>query len=401
MQNPAMARALGVDTGRIYMLTFSLGAGLAGFSGALLAPTTSIAPFMGQQFVAPAFITVVVGGATNVIAGAVGSSLLLSLDQDAGRLPARRLPRHGGAAAGGAGHHPPDAGRHLGLHPAPARPARPARLRCASGACSPGPRTSASHVWFWLGFAAASVAFLCLSAASSASSTPPTSPITFSTSRWRSGSALLWGYCGVLSFGQVAYFGIAGYVYGIIAGNMAGQRLGPAGRLARRPRRLRAWWRRSSAISSSMPGCRCGSRPILTLVFTLLLETFLGQTAGYQWRVGTVQLGGYNGMTGIPSFQLGQLVFIGLPLLLLRAGRRAGLLPRLPDAGRLARTAGSCSPSARTRCAPSCWATTSAPASSPCSCSRRCSPASPACSTSSGATTSRPRRSACCRRRCR
>jgi branched-chain amino acid transport system permease protein len=36
-------------------------------------------PFMGQQFVAPAFITVVVGGATNVIAGAVGSSLLLSL----------------------------------------------------------------------------------------------------------------------------------------------------------------------------------------------------------------------------------------------------------------------------------------------------------------------------------
>jgi branched-chain amino acid transport system permease protein len=79
MQNAAMARALGVDTDRIYLLTFSLGAGLAGFSGALLAPTTSISPFMGQQFVAPAFITVVVGGATNVIAGAVGSSLLLSL----------------------------------------------------------------------------------------------------------------------------------------------------------------------------------------------------------------------------------------------------------------------------------------------------------------------------------
>jgi branched-subunit amino acid ABC-type transport system permease component len=79
MQNPEMARALGVNTDRIYMLTFSLGAGLAGFSGALLAPTTSIMPFMGQQFVAPAFITVVVGGAANVIAGAVGSSLLLSL----------------------------------------------------------------------------------------------------------------------------------------------------------------------------------------------------------------------------------------------------------------------------------------------------------------------------------
>jgi branched-chain amino acid transport system permease protein len=79
MQNPAMARALGVNTDRIYMLTFALGAGLAGFSGALMAPTVSIAPFMGQQFVAPAFITVVVGGGANVLTGAAGSSLLLSL----------------------------------------------------------------------------------------------------------------------------------------------------------------------------------------------------------------------------------------------------------------------------------------------------------------------------------
>ena len=41
------------------------------------------------------------------------------------------------------------------------------------------------------------------------------------------GMALLWGYCGVLSFGHVAYFGIAGYIYGIIAGNMAGNSFGP------------------------------------------------------------------------------------------------------------------------------------------------------------------------------
>ncbi len=81
MQNPAMARSLGINIEMVYALTFGLGAALAGLSGALLAPTTSIAPFMGQQFVAPAFITVVVGGGTNVIAGAVGSSLLLSFVQ--------------------------------------------------------------------------------------------------------------------------------------------------------------------------------------------------------------------------------------------------------------------------------------------------------------------------------
>lgn len=79
MQNPAMARALGIRVDRIYMLTFGLGSALAGLSGAVLAPTTSIAPFMGQEFVAPAFITVVVGGGASVIAGALGSSTLLSV----------------------------------------------------------------------------------------------------------------------------------------------------------------------------------------------------------------------------------------------------------------------------------------------------------------------------------
>lgn len=79
MQNPRMARALGIPVQRVYMATFGLGAALAGLSGALLAPTTSIAPFMGQQFVAPAFITVVVGGGASVIGGVVGSSGLLSL----------------------------------------------------------------------------------------------------------------------------------------------------------------------------------------------------------------------------------------------------------------------------------------------------------------------------------
>jgi ABC-type branched-subunit amino acid transport system permease subunit len=124
------------------------------------------------------------------------------------------------------------------------------------------------------------------------------------------GMALLWGYCGVLSFGHVAYFGIAGYTYGIIAGNMAGNSLGSiagvlGGLLA------------SAVVAGIFAYFVFYSRvrewiiPILTLVLTLLLETFLGQTAGYQWRVGSVLLGGYNGMTGIPSFQIGSFVFMG------------------------------------------------------------------------------------------
>jgi ABC-type branched-subunit amino acid transport system permease subunit len=124
------------------------------------------------------------------------------------------------------------------------------------------------------------------------------------------GLCLLWGYCGVLSFGQVAYFGIAGYAYGVIAGNLAGHPLGPVigslGGIA------------AAVLVAAVFGffvffarVQMWIVPILTLVLTLLLETFLGQTAGYQWKIGSVQLGGYNGMTGIPSFQIGSFVFMG------------------------------------------------------------------------------------------
>jgi ABC-type branched-subunit amino acid transport system permease subunit len=124
------------------------------------------------------------------------------------------------------------------------------------------------------------------------------------------GLGLLWGYCGVLSFGQVAYFGIAGYVYGIVAGNMIGEAAGPIiGSLCGLA---------VSALVAAIFGyfvfygrVQSWIVPILTLVLTLLLETFLGQTAGYQWRIGSVQLGGYNGMTGIPAFRLGEYVVMG------------------------------------------------------------------------------------------
>ena len=43
------------------------------------------------------------------------------------------------------------------------------------------------------------------------------------------GLSLLWGYGGVLSFGQVAFFAVAGYVYGIVAGNFPGCGLGDLG----------------------------------------------------------------------------------------------------------------------------------------------------------------------------
>ncbi len=122
------------------------------------------------------------------------------------------------------------------------------------------------------------------------------------------GLSLLWGYGGVLSFGQVAFFAVAGYVYGIVAGNLPdapwGTWLGVVSGLGA-----------SAALAAAFGYFVFYARvaawivPILTLVLALLLSTFLGLTAGSMWTVGQVPLGGYNGMTGIPALQVGSLTF--------------------------------------------------------------------------------------------
>ncbi|MGD9536413.1 MAG: branched-chain amino acid ABC transporter permease [Alphaproteobacteria bacterium] len=77
MQDPSMARALGVDVARIYTLTFGLGTMLAGLAGGLLALTSTIGPFYGQSYTPQAFITVVVGGGAELVSGLLASVLSL------------------------------------------------------------------------------------------------------------------------------------------------------------------------------------------------------------------------------------------------------------------------------------------------------------------------------------
>jgi branched-subunit amino acid ABC-type transport system permease component len=77
MENPEMAGALGIDTQRLYMITFGLGTGLAGFAGGLLALTSTIGPFYGRGYTPQAFITVVVGGSADIFVGALASVLSL------------------------------------------------------------------------------------------------------------------------------------------------------------------------------------------------------------------------------------------------------------------------------------------------------------------------------------
>ncbi|WP_273523407.1 ABC transporter permease subunit [Rhodosalinus sediminis] len=78
IQRPQMAQALGVDTRRIYGLTFGLGAALAGLAGGLYAPTMTMVPTMGATFIVESFVTVVVGGA-DIFVGAAPAAAILAV----------------------------------------------------------------------------------------------------------------------------------------------------------------------------------------------------------------------------------------------------------------------------------------------------------------------------------
>ena len=75
MQGPEVVAALGYNTNRVYMYTFTAGAALSGRAGGVLAPLTGLLPSAGGAYIAKAFITVITGGAA-VISGTLTSAAL-------------------------------------------------------------------------------------------------------------------------------------------------------------------------------------------------------------------------------------------------------------------------------------------------------------------------------------
>lgn len=75
-QNREVASCFGINSNRIYSLTFAYGAGLAGLAGALVSPLKSVSPEMGTTYVVDAFMVVVLGGVESLI-GTIASSAIL------------------------------------------------------------------------------------------------------------------------------------------------------------------------------------------------------------------------------------------------------------------------------------------------------------------------------------
>lgn len=108
---------------------------------------------------------------------------------------------------------------------------------------------------------------------------------------------LIWGYAGIMSFGQTAFFGIGAYAYGAIGLNLIKQTqqthaavlggLLASALLAAVVGYFMFYGRLSDVYVS-----------IITMALTLVLFAFAVSTGGDEWVIGVARFGGFNGMFG-------------------------------------------------------------------------------------------------------
>jgi hypothetical protein len=107
--------------------------------------------------------------------------------------------------------------------------------------------------------------------------------------------ALIWGYGGILCFGQSAFFGLGAYTYAIAVFNLGDSTVPvllaivlPAAFAA-----LLGYFMFYGRISDVYLG-------VITLTVTLILFNSVNSTAGPEFHLGVARLGGFNGIPGIP-----------------------------------------------------------------------------------------------------
>jgi len=106
---------------------------------------------------------------------------------------------------------------------------------------------------------------------------------------------LVWGYGGILCFGQVGFFGLGAYAYTIAAINF-GDTTGAifvailVGALAAGVLGYFMIYGRVSDVYLA----------VITLTFTLILYSLLRRTSGPEYKIGNALLGGFNGITAPP-----------------------------------------------------------------------------------------------------
>ncbi|MFL6708963.1 MAG: branched-chain amino acid ABC transporter permease [Massilia sp.] len=77
-RDPQIVRILGVDVGKVWLIVFGLGTGIAGLAGFLSAPMQGISPEMGGSVLTVAFVVTVVGGMGSLV-GAIVAGILVGV----------------------------------------------------------------------------------------------------------------------------------------------------------------------------------------------------------------------------------------------------------------------------------------------------------------------------------
>lgn len=108
---------------------------------------------------------------------------------------------------------------------------------------------------------------------------------------------LIWGYAGIMSFGQTAFFGIGGYAYGAIGLNLI-HRTGNTN--AAFVGGLAVAMLLAAVVGYFMYYGRLSDvyAAIITMALTLVLFAFAASTGGDEWVIGVARVGGFNGMFG-------------------------------------------------------------------------------------------------------
>jgi len=106
---------------------------------------------------------------------------------------------------------------------------------------------------------------------------------------------LIWGYGGILCFGQTAFFGIGAYAYTIAAINFGGSTWAVlvAVLVAAAFAALLGYFVFYGRVSDVYMA-------VITLTFTLILYSLIRRTSGPEYKIGTALLGGFNGVTSPP-----------------------------------------------------------------------------------------------------
>ncbi len=79
-QDREAATLMGIDTDRIYRLTFALGIAAVGAAGVLVSPLYSVYPTAGLQFVLLAYVVVVLGGLGDMVGALIGSIIVAAVE---------------------------------------------------------------------------------------------------------------------------------------------------------------------------------------------------------------------------------------------------------------------------------------------------------------------------------